>query len=259
MVSIEADGKVDYIQITRNNIEQQHICCALCSKQYEEAVKEKKEWLMNRMDEGLVFFRLNDRAKVFIEYLPANQAWVPIDAPNYMYINCLWVSGKYKNQNHARQLFEKCKKDAIAQGMAGIVHIVGKKKLPFLSGKRFFEHLGFKVVDQALPYFQLIVYKLNDCADDPSFKIQVKNPLSNNSGIVIYFTAQCPFAVGVIDDLKKIAEKRGIPFHAYQLMTKDEAQNAPIIWTTFGLFYNGIFMTHEIPSANKFEKILNTL
>jgi len=42
------------------------------------------------------------------------------------------------------------------------------------------------VVDQALPYFQLIVYKFNDCADDPSFKIQVKNPLSNNSGIVIF-------------------------------------------------------------------------
>ncbi|MCY9546664.1 YoaP domain-containing protein [Lysinibacillus xylanilyticus] len=37
-------------------------------------------------------------------------------------------------------------------------------------------------------------------------------------------------------------------------MTKDVAQNAPTIWTTFGLFYNGIFMTHEIPSANKFEK-----
>ena len=87
----------------------------------------------------------------------------------------------------------------------------------------------------------------------------MKNPLSNNSGIVIYFTAQRPFAVVVIENLKKIAEKRGIPFHAYQLMTEDVAQNAPTIWTTFGLFYNGTFMTHEIPSANKFEKILNTL
>ncbi|MEB2279236.1 GNAT family N-acetyltransferase [Lysinibacillus xylanilyticus] len=250
---------MDYIQITRNNIEQEHICCALGSKQYEEAVKEKKEWLMNRMDEGLVFYRLNARAKVFIEYLPANQAWVPIDAPNYMYINCLWVSGKFKNQNHARQLIEKCKEDALAQGMDGIVHIVGEKKLPFLSDKRFFEQLGFEMVDQAAPYFQLAVYKFNDYADDPSFKLQAKNALSNNSGIVIYFTAQCPFAVGVIDDLKKMAEKRGIPFHAYQLRTKDEAQNAPIIWTTFGLFYNGHFITHEILSPNKFEKLLNTL
>ncbi|WP_068983652.1 MULTISPECIES: N-acetyltransferase [Lysinibacillus] len=251
---------MEYIQITRNNIEQEHICCALGAKQYEQAVKEKKEWLMNRMDEGLVFYRLNDRAKVFIEYLPANQAWIPIDAPNYMYINCLWVSGKYKNQNHARRLFEKCKEDALAQGMDGIVHIVGKKKLPFLSDKRFFEHLGFKVVDQAAPYFQLAVYKFNDCVEDPSFKLQVKNPISNNSGIEIYFTTQCPFAVSVIGDLKNIAEKkRCIPFHAYQLMTKDEAQNAPIIWTTFGLLYNGQFITHEIMSANKFDKLLNTL
>ncbi|MGE7692937.1 GNAT family N-acetyltransferase [Lysinibacillus sp. NPDC094177] len=251
---------MDYLQITRTNIEQEHICCALGAKQYEQAVKQKKEWLMNRIDEGLVFYRLNDRAKVFIEYLPAHQAWVPIDAPNYMYINCLWVSGKYKNQNHARQLFEKCKEDALAQGMDGIVHIVSKKNLPFLSDKRFFEHLGFKVVDQAAPYFQLAVYKFNESVDrDPSFKLQVKNPLSNNRGIVIYFTAQCPFAVGVIDDLKNIAEKRGIPFRTYQLMTKDEAQNAPIIWTTFGLFYNGQFITHEIMGANKFEKLLNTL
>lgn len=68
------------------------------------------------------------------------------------------------------------------------------------------------VVDQALPYFQLIVYKFNDCADDPSFKIQVKNPLSNNSGIVIYFTAQYPFTVGVIDDLKKIQRKGAFLF-----------------------------------------------
>ncbi|MFJ6208370.1 YoaP domain-containing protein [Lysinibacillus sp. NPDC092081] len=48
-------------------------------------------------------------------------------------------------------------------------------------------------------------------------------------------------------------------FHACQLMTKDEAKNAPIIWTTFGLFYNGQFITHEIMSANKLKKLLNTL
>lgn len=74
---------------------------------------------------------LNERAKVFIEYLPAQHAWAPIEAPNYMYINCLWVSGKYKNQHHARRLLERCIEDAQAQGMDGIVHIVGKKKLPF--------------------------------------------------------------------------------------------------------------------------------
>ena len=53
------------------------------------------------------------------------------------------------------------------------------------------------MVDQAAPYFQLAVYKFNDCADDPSFKLQVKNALSNNSGIVIYFTAQCPLQLAL--------------------------------------------------------------
>lgn len=83
-----------YIEIAKDNIEDNHICCALGAKLYEHAVNEKKKWLKARMDEGLVFYRLHERTKVFIEYLPANEAWVPINASNFMYINCLWVSGR---------------------------------------------------------------------------------------------------------------------------------------------------------------------
>lgn len=70
--------KLGFIQITKSNIETEHICCALGAKQYEHAVSEKKKWLTERMDEGLVFYRLDERAKVFIEYLPAEMAWVPM-------------------------------------------------------------------------------------------------------------------------------------------------------------------------------------
>ncbi|MFB6364074.1 histidine phosphatase family protein [Paenibacillus elgii] len=34
------------------------------------------------------FCALDAKGKVFIEYLPAENAWVPIDAPHYMFINC---------------------------------------------------------------------------------------------------------------------------------------------------------------------------
>ena len=34
--------------------------------------------------------------KQTIEYIPAEHAWNPIDAPGYMYIDCLWVSGSFK-------------------------------------------------------------------------------------------------------------------------------------------------------------------
>ena len=248
-----------FVQITKSNIETEHICCAFGAKQYENAVNEKKKWLAKRMDEGLVFYRLDERAKVFIEYLPAEMAWVPIQAPNYMYINCLWVSGRYKNNGYAEQLLNYCKQDAINRGMDGIVLIVGKKKYPFLSDKRFFEHMGFEIVDQVNPYFQLAALKFNDEAPNPYFKQQVKNSIVKGKGITIFYTAQCPYAVGILEDLRKVAIKMGVDFKDHQLTTKEEAQNAPTIWTTFGIFYDGDFITHEIMSANKFEKLLNKL
>ncbi len=244
-----------FVQITKSNIETEHICCALGAKQYEKAVHEKKQWLTERMEEGLVFYRLDERAKVFIEYLPAEMAWVPIHAPNYMYINCLWVSGRHKNNGYAKQLLTYCQEDAINRGMDGIVHIVGKKNSPFLSDKRFFEHMGFEIVDQAEPYFQLAALKWNKQAIEPSFTKQVKS-LSDDEGISIYYTVQCPYAAGIIEELRKIADNKGVAFKAFRITTKVEAQNSPAIWTTFGLFYNGEFITHEIISPNKFDKFL---
>ena len=42
---------MDYIQITKDNIEKEHICCAMSGKQSVM----KKEWLKQRFAEGLVF------------------------------------------------------------------------------------------------------------------------------------------------------------------------------------------------------------
>ena len=78
-----------YIRITKENIDAEHICCAMSGKQSVA----KKAWLKERFAEGLVFYRSEERGKCFIEYIPAENAWVPIDAPGYLYINCLWVAG----------------------------------------------------------------------------------------------------------------------------------------------------------------------
>ncbi|MDX8362639.1 GNAT family N-acetyltransferase [Cytobacillus sp. IB215316] len=246
-----------FIQITKENIDSEHVCCALGAKQYEDAVHTKKRWLTERMDEGLVFYRLNERAKVFIEYLPAHMAWVPIHAPNYMYINCLWVSGRYKSNDYGKQLIDKCKEDAIARGMDGIVHIVGKKKYPYLSEKRFFEHMGFELVDE-VDYFHLVSLCWGDQTARPAFNSKDKSSIVNK-GIAIYYTAQCPFALVTLEGLRKVAESYAVPFTTHQLTTKEQAQNAPTVWTTFGLFYDGKFITHEIMSSQKFEKLLRKL
>ena len=88
----------DFINLTTNNITEEHICCAISDKKCKESYNAKKEWLKQEFTNGYVFRRLNKRAKVFIEYGNAEEAWLPITAANYININCFWVSGKYKKQ-----------------------------------------------------------------------------------------------------------------------------------------------------------------
>lgn len=143
--------------------------------------------------------------------------------------------------------------------MDGIIHIAGKKKQPYLSDKHFFEHMGFILQDEAAPYFQLMALTWNGLAASPTFKSQVKSDSINEKGITIYYTAQCPFAVGILEDFRELTEKKGIQFQSIQLSSKEEAQKSPAIWTTFSIFFDGRFVTHEIMSVNKFEKLLNKL
>lgn len=63
---------MNYIRITKENIDKEHICCAMSGKQSVA----KKEWLRQRFDDGLVFYRSEERGKCFIEYIPAENAWV---------------------------------------------------------------------------------------------------------------------------------------------------------------------------------------
>ena len=107
---------MNYIRITKDNIDKEHICCAMSGKQSVV----KKEWLRQRFEDGLVFYRSEERGKCFIEYIPAENAWVPIAADGYFYINCLWVSGSMKGHGYSNDLLEACICDAKAQGKKGI-------------------------------------------------------------------------------------------------------------------------------------------
>ena len=101
-----------YIHITKENIDKEHICCAMSGKQ----ALAKKEWLKQRFDEGLVFYRSEERGKCFIEYIPAENAWVSIEADGWLYINCLWVSGSMQGHGYSSELLSEFLRDAPYQG-----------------------------------------------------------------------------------------------------------------------------------------------
>ena len=62
---------MDYIKITKENLQEEHICCAI-SNNRDVQVSSKKAWLADRLDEGLVFLKSVERGKCFIEYIPAD-------------------------------------------------------------------------------------------------------------------------------------------------------------------------------------------
>ena len=125
---------MNYIRITKENIDKEHICCAMSGKQSVA----KKEWLRQRFDDGLIFYRSEERGKCFIEYIPAENAWVPIEADGYLYIDCLWVSGSMKGHGYSNDLLEACIRDAKAQGREGICILCAEgRKREFLADPKF--------------------------------------------------------------------------------------------------------------------------
>ena len=123
---------MNYVRITKENLETEHVCCAI-SNNNDVQVASKKAWIADRLDEGLVFLKSVERGKCFIEYLPAESAWVPIDADGYTYIDCLWVSGSFKGHGYSNDLLGECIRDSRENGGKGLCILSSAKKKPFLA------------------------------------------------------------------------------------------------------------------------------
>jgi len=248
---------IEFENLTLDSLETAHICCAISDNKHP-GVQQKKQWLKSRMPEGLVFRKATVRGKVFIEYLPAESAFVPIDAPGYLYINCLWISGKYKKSGIGKELLTHCMKDA--KSTNGIAILSSKRKMPFLADKKFLMHHGFEVADTASPYFELLVWRNNN-APLPAFTPQTQTGRCDwSDGLVLYYTHQCPF----VDHygLKVLAEtaiQHQIPFTAIHLDSVEKARKAPSPFTTYSIFYNGHFITHELLSEKKCVQLMQDI
>jgi len=248
--------KPTFINLNEENIQDEHICCAFSDKKCTEGYLAKKDWIKSQMKEGYTFRKLDARGKIFIEYVPAEKAWAPILAPNYMMIHCFWVSGKYKGQGYAKQLLDYCEKDA--KGMNGLVVLAAQKKQPFMSDKRFFKKQGFVLADTALPYFELWYKPFKKDAPIPQFKDIAKKGVNDlPKALVVYYTNACPFNEYYVNvELKKVAEKRQIPLIIKKIENRTQAQNHHIPHTIYSVFYKGKFITQHILNEGNFDKYI---
>lgn len=247
-----------YISLTKETIDSEHICCAFSDKKCSESYELKKQWLKNEFDNDYIFYRLDERAKVFIEYCPAEKAWIPVTAPNFIMINCFWISGKYKKNGHGKALLQHAVDDAIINGKDGLVTVVGTKKFHFMSDTKWLIRQGFEICDTVSSGFSLLIKKFNNSVENPYFNSSV-GECSDKDGFVVYYSNRCPYSeYHVKNSLTKTIEKRKLKLKVIKLKTMEQAQVAPTPATIFSLFYNGQFITTDISVCmdSRFDKVL---
>lgn len=248
------------ITLNKSNIETEHICCAISDKKCKVGYNLKKEWLKKEFDNAYVFRRLDARAKVFMEYGPAEKGWIPVKAPNYLLINCFWVSGQYKGKGYGKELLRLAEEDAKSQEKDGLVTVVGVKKFHFMSDTKWLIKQGFETCESTKSGFSLLVKKVNSDAPNPQFNDTVKKiEAKDNNGIVVYYSNRCPFTeYHVKTSLTETAQKRKLPLKVVKLNTMEMAQSAPTPATIFSMFYNGEFITTDISVCmdSRFDKIM---
>jgi N-acetylglutamate synthase-like GNAT family acetyltransferase len=247
---------MEYIRVTEENLESEHICCAISTNR-DIHVSSKKAWLKEQFENGLVFLKSAERGKCFIEYIPAENAWNPLAADGYMYIDCLWVSGSFKGHGYSNDLLEYCIKDSKEKGRKGLCILSAAKKKPFLADPKFLKYKGFEVADEADNGIQLWYLPFEKDAAKPAFRECAKHPQIDEKGYVLFYTSQCPFNAKYVPVLEQTAKEHGIAFRAYHITDRETAQNAPSPITTYALFHDGEYVTNEQMNDKKFLKLVS--
>ena len=244
----------EYINLNLENIDKEHICCAIGDPKHQNGVDSKKEWIKNKLKDGHVFRKLDARGKIFIEYEPIETAWVPINGKNYEYIYCLWVAGSFKGKGIAKELLDYAIYDSKEKGMSGICTLTSKKKKPFLGEKKFFEHYGFKVVDTIGDY-ELLALQFDD-NPTPQFNDTARMMKIDNKEFTIYYSPECPYVEYEIKELSDYAKEKNSKINFIKIDSLEKAKEVPCIFNNWANFYKGEFISNTILNKNSFEKLL---
>ena len=244
----------EFINLTLDNIADEHICCAIGDKKHQAGVDSKKDWLKGKLKDGHVFRKLNARGKTFIEYEPLETSWVPINGKNYEYIYCLWVAGSFKGKGIGKELLEYAINDAKEKGKSGICTLASKKKKPFIGEKKFFEHYGFKVVDSISDY-ELLALQF-DNKEPPHFNNRARSMQIDNHDFTIYYSNACPYVEYEVKELTEYSKENNININFVKIDTLEKAKNTPCVFNNWANFYKGKFISNTILNTNSFEKLI---
>ncbi len=245
---------ITLIEVTPSNVLQETLFCIKDVK--SPAFENKKNWFTERYNEGLRLKILKDNKHkpiAFIEYIPARLAWRPVDAPDFMFIHCMYVySNKDKKQGYGSVLVKSCEDDAQAKGLHGVCVMTSKGS--WLTDKRLFEKNGYLETDQA-DRFELMVKKFRQDAPDPKL-IDWTKQQDQYKGWHLHYADQCPWHEKSVQAIKEVADEKGLNLQIRKITSAEEAKNAPSGFGTFSLLKDGKLLADHYISQTRFRNIL---
>jgi ribosomal protein S18 acetylase RimI-like enzyme len=216
----------------------------------------KLDWLKQRFSEGLtvklLFIDGEKKPIGFIEYVPGENAWRRVSAAGYLFIHCIWISpNKYKNNGNGSVLVNNCIEDARNKGKHGVAVIASTGA--FMAGKELFIKNGFQETEQEAD-LELLTYRLDG---GPLPGIIKKNVRPGEfQGLNIVYSRQCPWVARSVKELTEVAERYQLNMNITEMNSAGKAQQAPSVYATFSLIYNGKVLADRYISSTRFVNIL---
>lgn len=231
----------EFVNVTSDNLSEEHLCCIIRTRKPHQGVEAKRKWLRERLGEGHVFRKLNEKATVFIEYAPLETAWVPIVGDNFYYIYCLWATGNHKGKGYGKLMMDYCIADAKAKGKSGICMLGAKKQKAWLTDQSFAKKFGFEVVDTTDNGYELLALTFDGTV--PNFAYNAKKLEIDHHELSIYYDMQCPYVYQNVEIIKQYCETNTIPVSFIEVDTLQKAKELPCVFNNWAVFYKGKFET----------------
>jgi GNAT superfamily N-acetyltransferase len=250
--------KLDIIQVDNDCVDKTGFFCRM-SKMKTEGNQRKLRWAHARFDEGMRMSLLGDGERGFVEVLPGEHAWRPVEAAQWDVIHCLWVVGKSKGKGNGDELLRIAIDGAKEAGQKGICTVTRDDK--WVTPRSFYEEHGFEVVDEANDPngFVLLAKKLRPSKATPRFSTHdwQSRLKDHKKGLTVFRADQCPYIDDATATARAVAKKLKIPFTEVEFSSAaDIRARAPSPYGVFGMALDGKWLSYCYQLPKDLERML---
>ncbi|NND16373.1 MAG: hypothetical protein HKN89_08620 [Eudoraea sp.] len=245
---------INLIEVTPQNVEDYGVFCVKDKK--APGYAEKVNWMRNKLNGGVKLQILADehgKQLGFVEYTPAESCWRAVDAPGYLFVQCIYIARKAnRDQNLGSRLLDAVEADARNSMKNGVCTLSSDG--PWLANKTLFEKNGF-LQAATRGRFELLYKPFAADSPVPTFMDWVPS-LEEHQGWHLVYADQCPWHDKSVTALSNVAREQGVPLQVTKLERPEDAQKGPSGFGTFALIKDGKLLADHYLSATRFKNIL---